>query len=647
LTGLGTAALWALAVLGASSRPAADSLVGPGPAVPFVAQGSLLCGGAAAAMLERFWGARGVYAEDYAHLVREEEGGIRTTDLALALRRNGYMVRIERNDPELVLGRLEEGVPAILLLDDGAPPLHYVVLTAVSGSEIHYHDPKLGPDRAAARTEVLARWSGSGYWALLAEPVLSAERSGGTARHEETDGSRQHPASSSTPSSTPHPNIVEALERVRSGDYMGARALARRIIDERQADTLLARRILATARFRSGDGDGALEEWNRLAEPAIDLVDIRGASGTRHDVLAEQTGLRPARLLTRPSLALARRRLADMPAVETSRIDYQPLADGTVEVRGFVTEPPTWPSPLALATQATQALLDDRTEWEAGPFLGLGERWRFHAGWSAPQRRVGSSLSAPLSWPDAVATVSIEWTRERYDLGVLDSAAAGAVGSAERARGGMALRRWVAPDLRLDGGFWLERWDRSRRLVSARVSVLSSLGRGEDVRVEADLEAWTGGGDDIGRASMRAVVVRSHGARRASRAMVGGTVTSRSAPPTLWPGAGTGEIRAPLLRGHPLATGDVIHGAALAPRLLHATLEHRVFSRLGPLRLGGAVFVDAAHVSGARRREPARTFVDFGLGAFAASGEREAMLSLAMGAGGPVLSARVGLWPIT
>jgi hypothetical protein len=326
-----------------------------------------------------------------------------------------------------------------------------------------------------------------------------------------------------------------------------------------------------------------------------------------------------------------------MPAVETSRMQYQPLADGTVVVRGFVTETPTWPTPVVLAIQATRALINERTGLEAGPLLGMGERWRIDAGWSPAQRRVSSSLSAPLSWPDAVATVGIEWVRERYRLEVLDD-----ITSADRVRTGISLGRWIAPDFRLDGGLWLERWNRTRRMVSARVSLLYSLGRGEDVRVEADLEGWTGALEDVGRASVRATAVRSQGAHSASQLIIGGAATSRSAPRTLWAGAGTGQIRAPLLRAHPLVTGDVIGGAAFAPRLLHATLEQRLFGRIGSLRLGGSVFVDSALTSGA---EPARAFVDVGLGAFAASGTREAMVSLAVGARGPVLSARIGSWP--
>lgn len=58
-----------------TDAPAADHPDGVDIEVPFVAQGPLLCGGAAAAMVERFWGVRGVYGEDFRHLVREDEGG--------------------------------------------------------------------------------------------------------------------------------------------------------------------------------------------------------------------------------------------------------------------------------------------------------------------------------------------------------------------------------------------------------------------------------------------------------------------------------------------------------------------------------------------------------------------------------------------
>ena len=49
--------------------------------VPFISQSEALCGGAAAAMVLRYWGARGLDAESFAPLVDRSAGGIRTTRL--------------------------------------------------------------------------------------------------------------------------------------------------------------------------------------------------------------------------------------------------------------------------------------------------------------------------------------------------------------------------------------------------------------------------------------------------------------------------------------------------------------------------------------------------------------------------------------
>src|SRR5438270_9282685 len=58
--------------------------------VPFVPQGEDLCGGAAAAMVLRYWGARGVYAEAFSPLVDRSAGGIRTASLVSDLRGRGW-----------------------------------------------------------------------------------------------------------------------------------------------------------------------------------------------------------------------------------------------------------------------------------------------------------------------------------------------------------------------------------------------------------------------------------------------------------------------------------------------------------------------------------------------------------------------------
>ena len=58
--------------------------------VPFVAQTELLCGGAAAAMVMRYWGERGIDAEAFQPLVDARAGGIRTDALATALRMRNW-----------------------------------------------------------------------------------------------------------------------------------------------------------------------------------------------------------------------------------------------------------------------------------------------------------------------------------------------------------------------------------------------------------------------------------------------------------------------------------------------------------------------------------------------------------------------------
>ena len=58
--------------------------------VPFISQSEALCGGAAAAMVLRYWGARGLTAESFAHLVDRSAAGISTDALVGELRSRGW-----------------------------------------------------------------------------------------------------------------------------------------------------------------------------------------------------------------------------------------------------------------------------------------------------------------------------------------------------------------------------------------------------------------------------------------------------------------------------------------------------------------------------------------------------------------------------
>jgi hypothetical protein len=607
--------------------------------VPFVAQGPLLCGGAAAAMVERFWGVRGVYGEDFRHLVREEEGGIRTSELARAMQERGYLVRISSDEPDRVFAALEEGIPPILLLESGATRLHYVVLVGLEDGNVWIHDPNFGPRRELSRDELLRRWATSGHWALVIVPTASPEDSppvGGTSEAHKSEPGRATPA------------LVTAMERLRAGDTEGARVTARTLLDAGEGEATIGRRILATGWFLDGEPSRALQEWNALGEPAIDLVRIDGLESTRYHVARDRLSLAHGEILTAASLALAGRRLAHLPSIQASLVDYRPLPDGTVEVRARVLERSRVPGYAPLVVKGIGGLVNHRAGLEVGPLMAAGDRWRFMGSWEAAQRYAGGSVSAPAPPLPGIATVGVEWRRERF--GVTAPCDGARTSSTEkRLRGSLELQEWIHPRVRLGTSLALESWTFNSAAGAARLFNAGLVARWttDDDRswLVARGDAWTGSERSFGRSSLEAGTTIPQGASREWRLRGGGIVVSPRAPRMVWPGAGSGRIREPLLRAHGLVEDDVIQGPAFGRELLHATVEHRVFWSAGPARLGASLFVDGAHARSRGGTASDRSFVDVGTGIFLDMGPHDVALNVARGSAGWRLSAQVGGQP--
>ena len=77
--------------------------------------------------------------------------------------------------------------------------------------------------------------------------------------------------------------------------------------------------------------------------------------------------------------------------------------------------------------------------------------------------------------------------------------------------------------------------------------------------------------------------------------LTGLDATSAVAPLDLWPGAGTGHARTPLLRAHPLLDAGVLTGPVFGRRLVHGTVEYQhplLAAQTGAIRL--ATFTDTA-----------------------------------------------------
>ena len=151
---------------GESTPPLAPAVL----AVPYLPQSTLLCGGAALAMVERWWGRRGVFAEDFAALVRPELGGILTTDLARAAQDRGWDTRLLGGTPEAVATSVEAGVPVIALIEVARDQYHFVVVLSWSGGRVVYHDPADAPNRAVEEAQFLSKWDGARRWALAVRP---------------------------------------------------------------------------------------------------------------------------------------------------------------------------------------------------------------------------------------------------------------------------------------------------------------------------------------------------------------------------------------------------------------------------------------------------------------------------------------------
>lgn len=619
----------ALAVALALSAPG-GGLSGAAPHdlldVPFLSQGWLLCGGAAAAMVERFHGRRGVYPDDYAHLLRPDEGGIRTTELAAELRRRGLRTTVTEHDPDAWRRALARGLPPILLIESGRDRYHYVVVVGTKGDTAFVHDPLVGPGRAMSVERLDGLHGPARRWTLVAEaPAPRAppvgepgdSRSGADATWAET--------------------LAPAMEALRGGEPVRAERLALETLPDAPSNDgrALAWRLVATARFRDGRTGSALDAWNRAGEPRIDLIRLEGLRTLRWMPLEARLPFGPRDLLTRDGLALAARRVESAPGVRSARVDYRPLPDGSVEVTGYVAEARRWPGRLDLARGAADALLEREAYAEIGPLLAGSERWTVGGRWLESDRSARLALEAPTGVGVGVARAELAWRRQRF-------ASAGPLPASdeERTRGVLGVGEWITATSYAEARVGLERWSGLGRRAYLGAALRGRVA-GDRLSVDADTEAWPGA-SAFGRTRLRAAAELPAGAREWRARIAGTAVYGTDAPRSLWDGAGVGRVREPLLRSRRLVGDDGIGGPAFGPRLVQGSLEHAFTRPLGPLEAALVLFADGARAWGrGPAGDPPRWLGAWGLQFELEADGRRLAVSLGTGGGDWVLSARV------
>jgi hypothetical protein len=606
--------------------------------VPYLPQTEALCGGAAAAMVMRFWGARDVYADAFAPLVDRSAGGIRTSVLTRALEERGWGTLAGSGDLTRLRAALALGRPVIALIEDRPGRYHYVVVVAApEGGAVIHHDPARAPSRSLSESAFDARWAGADRWMLVLgppPPLASA-----TADHD----SAQDHSSRSEPEVPPacRTAMDEGVKHAEQGDRAGARRAleaaaaacpnaaapwrelaglaaldkdwpaaarhARRAIAADGKDEH-AWRVLATAEYVQHHDLEALAAWNAIGEPRVDLVDIRGLAHTRYMTIANAIGVEPRDLLTPDALRLAQKRVRDLPAVSTARVTFHPVENGRAQVDATVVERARAPNGYpALAGLGLGALANREIATAFVNVSGGGDAvdvaWR----WWEHRPRIAAAYSAP--GPGGVWTIAA--FRETQTFG------SSARFDETRSSVSAGLANWLTPRIRIAGSAAMERWRERDRTIAGggRIQFWPAIDR---LRLEAGVTGWRGSADRFATADFR-TQWRSNAGSTGTVWMAGAgyAVASAAAPASLWPGADTGHARDVLLRAHPLLHDGVIEGGVFGRRMTFASGEVQRWiepKRQRLVRIAPAVFVDLARATRGLADSDSRFQVDAGAG---------------------------------
>jgi hypothetical protein len=589
--------------------------------VPYLPQTEALCGGAAAAMLFRYWGDRHADIRPFEPLVDRRAGGIAEDVLVRAIRDRQWDAQRIAGTVDAVRRHLAAGQPPMLLLEDRPRRYHFVVAVAIDDQAVYVHDPAWGPSRRLAVDELERRWKPTGNWMLLVLPRTGRRPAG--ALPDASAGSR-----SSTPKRECDLALDAALDRVSVEGLSAADALLGAVIQRcpessapiselagiRFAQTRLPEAIalaeratrlnaadryawdvLGSSLFIQNDPLGALRAWQHAGKPKVDRVRIEGLTLTRYALVAEALDLQPNTLLTERRFAHAERRLGQLPATQTTRLSYRPDAEGYAMVDAVVSEPALVPSsPLEWGAVAGRAAIDREISASIPGRTGQGELWALSYRWWNDRPRAAFEFAAPRTGRlPGVWRVDAFWEAQTY-------AVAGTRLREERAHGGLTLGDWLAPNLRYEVAAGFDTWNQARRAISIGAVIDQRL-FADRVSLVAAGARWAASiGGPFGSGSLGGRFRSSpEPTGYVALAEAGIDVTSSTAPLSLWSGAGDGRARPRLLRAHPLLDDGVVSGEVFGTTVRYGSVEgQRWLPRPALTRIGVAAFVDAARASG-------------------------------------------------
>jgi len=629
-------------VLGQAPAPAA-------PAehldVPFLAQTERLCGGAAAAMILRYWGDRRADVQQFAPLVDARAGGIATDRLAAAIAERGWRTERLEGTITAIRAELTAGRPPMLLIQVRPGRYHFVVAVGADDDVVVVHDPAVGPARRYSAQRLEKVWAPTGFWALrirplaatpprMAEASAAPEAPRGDSRcdralAEAVDDVRDRGFESADEvlgavrvQCPTHSGPISELAGVRFAQrqWNEAEALAAEAIRLNPADAY-ALDVLGSTRFVKGDLPGALDAWNDVRKPRLDSVVIEGLTNTHYTVVAQTLGLMSGTLVTRHLFERAQLRLQDLPTRSSSRLSLVPEADGWAKVRASVVErqrrPRGW---FEWASIATESVVRREVSVGIPGWTGQGELWAASWRWWQNRPRYALTLAAPRSGRvPGIVGLELSLTSQTY---AMSPGRAGLAGQSvttrlDRLRGAASLGHWITNKLRYEVTGGLDGWDDNRKASFGGLS-LNQRWLGGHLLVGVTGRRWwsldASPGFQAGTA--RATWRSSTGRERRDGLLIGTySAVSAGAPLIEWPGAGDQGIDSPLLRAHPLTHGGIVDGAGFGRRLWSVTAEGRQWLRRPSLvPLGLSAFVDTARASEGLLTLESPLHVDLGVG---------------------------------
>jgi len=591
--------------------------------VPYVPQSPSLCGGAAAAMVFRYWGDSHADVEPFAALVDRAAGGIATDRLVGAIRDRRWNAMPFTGTEQTLRDQLAAHHPIILLIEDHPNAYHYVVAVGADKDDIFVHDPSWGPSRRFKRTELARAWGGANFWALLVLPsaimpshtlqaapaAVDAPTTAVTRCDEllraaveeigqkgldsaETALTQVHNA---CPSSAA-PIAELAGVRFAQRRWRDAADLAQTASETDPANTY-AWDVLGSSRYMLDDLHGALAAWNHIGKPKIDAISITGLRRTRYQIVAEAIALKPNTLLTVEDLRLAERRLEQLPDQSHTRVSFVRNNEGYATVDIAVAEQGTLPHNVGgFAAVAANGAINREVTLTVPGTEGQGEIWSGTWRWWENRPRVAFEFAGPrVGFLPGTWRVNASWEAQTFATDV-----DGPHLRERQVHAGVTMTNWLTHAWRYEVAAGADSWDSQRRDMSlgATIETRNSQDR---IIASATLEHWFPlvDAEPFSRALLMGSFrskVENYGL--VDTADVGFETVTSNAPMSLWPGAGEGHARAPLLRAHPLLIEGIVTGPVFGRHVEFGTNELTYWATpFGITRVGFAVFADSANAS--------------------------------------------------